>query len=107
MAKPTVLTLTLATLPGRYGDGRGGWVSADEVRNRLALFGIVASSQAVVGALQTAAGDDQPCIEARRHESFAFTVYRVTRYGLGEVNHRLGSAVRLYTPWIPTMRGEG
>ncbi len=106
MAKPTVLALTLATLPGRYGDGREGWVCADEVAHRLALFGFEPSAQQVAGWLRSAINEDSPCIESRRREYVGVNEYRVTRFGKGEVDNRLGAGVRLFAPWLPTMRGQ-
>lgn len=102
--KPTELAVTLAAIPGRYGD-RDGWVYADEVRARLARLGFDASSQQVAAWLRKMARTECPWVEAREspHAGQIIRQYRVTRFGKTDIDNRL-RGVRLETPWLPTYR---
>lgn len=103
--KPTELAVTIAALPGQYG-ANDGWVTADEVKHRLAKLGIECSGQQVTAMLKRmATTEDAPWLERRKHRLFDLWEYRVTRYGKTDVDNKLGS-VRTVTPWLPTMRGR-
>lgn len=101
--RPSELAVTIAALPGRYGE-RDGWVSADEVRGRLALLGFVCTAQQVAGTLRRMARVDCPWIETRpgRYDGWP-TEYRVTQYARTDMSNRL-PGVMLQAPWLPTYR---
>lgn len=101
--RPTELAITLAALPGRYGEA-DGWVVTDEVRHRLRLFGFDCSPQFVAAALARMARSDAPWVERRESRWGDLAEYRVTRFGRTDIDNRLAS-VRALTPWLPTYRG--
>lgn len=105
-ARPSELTLTLATLPGdvgsRYGGHRDGWVYADEVRTQLRRLGFTATPQQIAAWLGRMARAECPWVEVRT--SHGIREYRVTRFGATDIFNRL-PGVSARTPWLPTMRG--
>lgn len=86
-SKPTELAITLAALPGNYGDL---WVRANDVSHRLELLGFKYSAQQVASSLARMASVDAPWIEARTERWGNYHEYRVTSYGRTDLHNRLG-----------------
>lgn len=101
--RPSELAITIAAMPGRYDDGREGWVVADTIRGRLVLLGFECSTQQIASALRRMARVDSPWIEVRPGRWSRPTEYRVTSFGQCDVHNRL-PGVSLRTPWLPVYR---
>lgn len=101
--RPSDIAVVLAAIP--RGDARAdGWVFADDVSMKLGLLGFDCSSQQVAAWLTRIALDLQPCVERRSAPWVGGPwQYRITAHGKTLVWNRL--AIRLETPWLPTMRG--
>jgi hypothetical protein len=95
--RPSELALTIAALPGRYATD--GWVYADNVRHSLRLIGFDLTTQQVAASLARMARTDAPWVERRKAEWHNVWEYRVTHFGLNDLENRLSLAVS--TPWLP------
>lgn len=103
--KPSELAITIACLPGSHSN-RDGWMSADNVRDRLALLGFKCSPQQVAAWLGRMARTDAPWVERDPEPWYGGPAhYRVTVFGRTDIRNKL-PLLDAHMPWVPTYRGR-
>jgi hypothetical protein len=93
--KPTELAITLAALDHRY-TFEPGWLYASQIAANLALLGFDTTGKRLAPRLGSMCKADAPWLE-RKRSPFDDYAYRVTRWGLNDLDNRLlhGRVVRV------------
>lgn len=83
---------------------RNDWQQAEEVASVLRRLGFIVSPQKMVGTLRRLLAEDSPMFERRPNPWFVgITEYRVTRFGLTQIDNRFPHL----WPLIRELRGTG
>jgi hypothetical protein len=102
-SRPTELAVTLAAAAAPW-DGSNGWLTADEIRQRLTWFGHHCSPQWLSATLKRMCEADAPWLERQRGRwGGDWWEYRVTRWGANDIDNTLKN-LRARLPWLEVAR---
>lgn len=91
--RPSELAITLvAWRPSAADPSYSAWMYADDIRGRLRLLGFAATTQQVAASLARMARTECPWVE--RRDDNGVWQYRVTRFGVNDIQNKLPWVVR-------------